>query len=275
MGMAHTGHWIIGLQILTSPQGKGQNARTAGEGRKGDDETRADNVLERPIQAVRAPDSGPPALASTPSSGGQFLISEDVERTRMIAELPYNHLNTGLQRDRDRCSHALAFYNSSRGIPSTTRTQRLLATVFDPSHHLSHMSTQVKGSLGPRATIEVPFKCTYGYNIHISNDVLIGENYNIDDAARVDIGSRTRIGADVTMFTSDFHLDVDGRDGDPRWIASKILIGSNVTIGRGAVICPGVELQRGCVVPAFTTIHGAHLGFTANQGVRPPGLGSH
>ncbi|KAI1621253.1 trimeric LpxA-like protein [Exophiala viscosa] len=130
--------------------------------------------------------------------------------------------------------------------------------VFDPSKDTVHKplgSAPPRGLLGVGVMIEPPFKCTYGYNIFIMDSVYIGEDCTIDDAGGVEIGARTHIGPGVTIFTSGASRDMHERKGvDAAMVAKRVTIGANVTIGRGAVIYPGVNIEVDCTVEPFAIV---------------------
>jgi len=140
---------------------------------------------------------------------------------------------------------------------SPTQIRELLLMVFDPSKDKIHrlVPTPAKGLLSPGVVVEAPFKCSYGYNIHIAENVFIGENCTIDDAAQIDIGARTHIGSDVVIFTADVGKDMLDRKGTlAPWVAKRVKIGADVVIGRGAVIFPGVELKSACTIAPFELV---------------------
>lgn len=131
----------------------------------------------------------------------------------------------------------------------------MLTKVFDPSLDHGHSflaPCKEKGILGPNVVIEAGFRCTYGYNIRIMDNVFIGEGTRIDDSARVDIGARTWIGPDVKILTNDVSKDMVQRKGTAgqKCCATGIDIASEVVIGAGATIYPGVKLGRGATVEA-------------------------
>jgi len=105
------------------------------------------------------------------------------------------------------------------------------------------------GYLGPGTMVETPFKCHYGYNIKLMEDVYIGENCTIIDPYGVTIGSKTTIGANVTIVTGQPGKDLMYRQGtNSTWTGSPVVIEDEVWIGPGVLIAPGVKLGRGCTV---------------------------
>ncbi len=77
-------------------------------------------------------------------------------------------------------------------------------------------------------------------------------------AMSVVIGKRCLIGADVTIFDTDFHPhEPEGRrHAVPDWprISAPVLIGDDVFIGTGAVVQKGVTIGNGAIVAARSVV---------------------
>lgn len=77
-------------------------------------------------------------------------------------------------------------------------------------------------------------------------------------AMRVSIGKRCLVGADVTIFDTDFHPhDPEGRRyAVPDWprISAPVTIGNDVFIGTGAVVQKGVTIGDGAIVAARSVV---------------------
>ena len=74
-------------------------------------------------------------------------------------------------------------------------------------------------------------------------------NTTIDDSAKVEIGPRTTIGANVKIITNEPCKDLIDRKGSQgSWVAKEVYIGSNVIIGDNAVIYSDVRLENGVTV---------------------------
>ena len=184
----------------------------------------------------------------------------------MLRGAQYNHFDNTLKNERNRCLTALRRYNNAcepqNGL-TDEHAEELLRQVLDPSLDSLHrpiVPCKEQGLLGPGVKVEGPFRCTYGYNIQMFDNVYIGHDCIIDDAAPVRIGARTWIGPNVTIFTSDVSKDMIDRKGtEGRWMAKPIIIGDEVIIGRNAVIFPGVHLGRGSTVEPFAVVKSSLL----------------
>lgn len=194
-------------------------------------------------------------------SGAKTFTVEEVERSRMLRHTRFNYFDSTLKNERQRCSEALARYNAAcmlRSGVTELEAQNMLLKVFDPSLDTTHSflaPCKEKGVLGPGVKIEGPFKCTYGYNLRVRDNVFIGENTRIDDSARVEIGARTWIGPNVTILTMEVNKDMIDRKGtESTCYAAPVNIASEVVVGSNAVIYPGVTLGRGSTVEPFALV---------------------
>jgi white-opaque regulator 2 len=188
-------------------------------------------------------------------SGAKTFTVEEVERSRMLRNSRYNHLDPTLENDRQRCDRACARFNAACAIDSgmdVEEARTMLWKVFDPARDTTHKfdaPPRVKGTLSHGVRIEAPFACTYGYNLKVMDNVYIGKNANFDDAGKVEIGARTWIGPNVTILTTDCGKDmVDRKGAAGTWMARDVIIESEVVIGANVLIYPGVRLGRGSTV---------------------------
>ncbi|MCD2317281.1 hypothetical protein LQ954_14125 [Sphingomonas sp. IC-11] len=77
-------------------------------------------------------------------------------------------------------------------------------------------------------------------------------------ATRVTIGKRCLIGADVTIFDTDFHPhEPEGRRyAAPDWprISERVTIGDDVFVGTGALVQKGVTIGNGAIIAARSVV---------------------
>ncbi len=109
------------------------------------------------------------------------------------------------------------------------------------------------GAVGKNVAIRAPFYCDYGYNIRLADGVFMNFGCVILDVAEVTIGEATAIGPGVQILTADHPRDPAVRrtgleSGKP------IRIGSNVWIGGGAIILPGVTIGDDAVIGAGAVV---------------------
>lgn len=141
---------------------------------------------------------------------------------------------------------------------------RLLAVTRDTLWEFNHLRpseiTRQKeiicgllGSCGKNFTINQPFRCDYGCNIHIGEDFFANFNLTILDEAKVEIGDHAFIGPNVSIFTACHPLDAAQRNTGVEW-AEPVSIGDNVWIGGCATILPEVKIGDNVVIGAGSVV---------------------
>lgn len=103
------------------------------------------------------------------------------------------------------------------------------------------------GSIGENVYVEPTFKCEFGKNIYIGNNVYINFGAVLLDCSKITIGNDVLIGPNVGMYSANHSIDPEERAngaliggkitiGDKAWIAGDVKIMAGVTIGEGSVI---------------------------------------
>ncbi|KIW96540.1 uncharacterized protein Z519_01931 [Cladophialophora bantiana CBS 173.52] len=203
------------------------------------------------------PNPAPPTHGRNTSSSSNFMVADnkDINKSRMLRRGLYIHTDPTLIYDRQRCARALARYQAARQLDSglgEEEIRKLLMKVLDPLQDTTGNSSSQAVSqahLGIGVMVEVPFTCTYGYNLQIFDDVYVDRGCTFDDAAKIEIGPRSIIGAGVTILTSDQNKDLVNRKGTrAEWIAKEVIIAAGVIIGANAIIYPGVRIGENATV---------------------------
>jgi len=109
------------------------------------------------------------------------------------------------------------------------------------------------GHVGEEAYIEAPFHCAYGFNIAIGNGVYINAGCTILDSGSVTLGERTLLGPNVQIYCAEHHRKADLRAAGQE-IARPVKIGSDVWIGGGAVVLPGVSIGDRAIIGAGSVV---------------------
>jgi maltose O-acetyltransferase len=109
------------------------------------------------------------------------------------------------------------------------------------------------GSLGESLLIEAPFFCDYGSNIHIGDRVFFNFNCVVLDPAEVRIGNDVFFGPAVQIYTATHPTDWRIRRRGLEF-ARPITIESDVWIGGGAIIGPGVRIGERSVIGAGSVV---------------------
>lgn len=140
--------------------------------------------------------------------------------------------------------------------------RRAVAREAVHEHNTAHPAR--RGSLGPLLRnlaaeigsgvfVEAPFHCSYGFNLHLAKRVYLNAGCVILDSAPVRIGARSLLGPSVHIYCAEHHLARQKRsNGIER--ARQVTIGSDVWIGGGAIILPGITIGDGAVVGAGSVV---------------------
>lgn len=108
-------------------------------------------------------------------------------------------------------------------------------------------------TLGRGAWIEAPFHCSYGINLTLGEAAYLNAGCVVLDSAPVRIGTRSMLGPGVQIYCADHHRDAEKRRaGIER--ALPVTIGSDVWIGGGAILLPGVAVGDGAIVGAGAVV---------------------
>ncbi len=160
------------------------------------------------------------------------------EKQKMLAGELYIAADPELQADSQRAAAWMDQYNAKQAR-TPEETQTLLAEGL--------------GQVGAGCMIRPPFHCDYGYNISFGDGVFLNFNCCILDVSRVTIGAGTQIGPGVQILTADHPRDPEQRSQMLEF-GRPITIGSNVWIGAGAIILPGVTIGDNALIGAGSVV---------------------
>ncbi|KAG8624888.1 hypothetical protein KVT40_006639 [Elsinoe batatas] len=186
---------------------------------------------------------------------------EGEQRRRMIRGLPYQHYSDyELLHDRESCRTAVEAFNEatrlSAGISAKERG-RLFQAILVPELRRRATARQAlpTGSIGNGSCLEGRFDCEFGYNVHIGEDVVVGYNCWMQDAATISIGARSIIGPNVKFYTVDISSNPAFRSGTRTMAtASPIVVEEDCFIGADVTVLPGRTIRRGATIGAGTIV---------------------
>lgn len=158
-------------------------------------------------------------------------------RERMLAGEAYR-FDASLDADTRRCRDLLLRINAATPDQDDDRDAAL---------------RELLGSFGADSNIRPPFRCEYGFQIHVGARTFVNFGLVCLDVARVTIGDDVQIGPHVQLLTPTHPLEpVARRD---KWeSAEPITIGDNVWLGGGVIVCPGVTIGDDTVVGAGAVV---------------------
>lgn len=166
------------------------------------------------------------------------ICQMSTEKEKMLAGQLYDASDPELVAARRRARDLLARLNSSS----------------DSQHDLrQEIYTALFGTISASVAIEPPFYCDYGTNIHLGDRVFFNFNCVVLDPAEVHIGSDVLFGPAVQIYTATHPLDwcVRRRGLES---ARPVEIGSDVWVGGGAIVCPGVRIGDRAVIGAGAVV---------------------
>jgi maltose O-acetyltransferase len=159
------------------------------------------------------------------------------EREKMIAGAMYDPLDAELVAARVRARDLCQELNATREAPESDR-RRLLVDLFP------------KG--GDTVWMQPPFFCDYGSNIKLGERVFFNFNCVVLDVCPVQIGSFTLFGPAVQVYTPMHPFNAEQRRREE--FGRPVVIGSDVWVGGGAIILPGVRIGNRAVIGAGSVV---------------------
>ncbi|MDT0202982.1 sugar O-acetyltransferase [Nocardioides sp. AE5] len=109
------------------------------------------------------------------------------------------------------------------------------------------------GSVGEEVTIRPPFRVDYGVNLYVGDRVFANFGLTALDVCEITIGDDAQIGPNVSILTPLHPIDAERRR--EKWeYGAPVAIGSNVWIGGGAKILPGVSIGDNTVIGAGSVV---------------------
>lgn len=159
------------------------------------------------------------------------------EKQKMLAGSDYLASDAELTRERTLAHTTCHGFNATPGCNS--EKLKILAQSF--------------GSCGTDCYIEPPFFFDYGYNLFLGQNVYLNFNCIILDCSVVTIGDFVKFGPNVQVYTAGHSLD-NAKRLQGFEFAKPITIGSNVWVGGGSIILPGVDIGKNAVIGAGSLV---------------------
>jgi len=159
------------------------------------------------------------------------------EREKMLAGELYDPMDPELAAARVRARDLCRALNATRESELEERRAIL---------------TQLLARGGETVWMQPPFFCDYGDHIELGERVFFNYNCVVLDVCRVRIGDFTLFGPGVQILTATHPLDAELRR--TRELGKPVDIGSDVWVGAGALILPGVRIGSRTVIGAGSVV---------------------
>ena len=159
------------------------------------------------------------------------------ERDKMIAGELYAAMDPALVAARVRARELCRAINEV-AVSDVAQKQRLAEQLFAAG--------------GDTVELQPPFFCDYGSNITLGAHVFFNFNCVVLDVCPVTIGDESLFGPGVQILTAMHPLNAAKRRREE--YGTPVVIGSDVWVGGGAIICPGVTIGDGAVIGAGSVV---------------------
>ena len=159
------------------------------------------------------------------------------ERELMLAGELYDPADPELVRLRDRARELCLDLNATRESQPELR-RRILAELFAAG--------------GDDVGVQPPFYCDYGNNTRLGKKCFFNFDCVILDVCEVILGDYVLCGPAVQIYTAMHPIDPVARRG--KEFGKPVVIGSDVWLGGGAIVCPGVTIGPRTIIGAGSVV---------------------
>lgn len=166
------------------------------------------------------------------------MADERSMRDRMLAGEPYIADDPQLAEE---SAHARRLQHRYNTMDPTDADQRRAVL------------TELLGAFGEGSELRAPFSCDFGYRTTVGARTFANFGLVCLDVAPITIGDDVQIGPNVQLLTPTHPVE-PGPRRDKWESAEPIVLGDNVWLGGGVIVCPGVTIGKNTVVGAGSVV---------------------
>jgi maltose O-acetyltransferase len=164
-------------------------------------------------------------------------MSTKTEYQKMLAGELYNASDEELVQMRVKARSIMQFYNQT-GYDRNIRAAML---------------QKLLGKVGDNVDVQTPFFCDYGCHISVGDNFFANFNCVFLDCNYINIGNNVFMGPGVQVYAASHPVMAAERIKGPE-LAYPVIIGDNVWIGGGSIICPGVTIGENTTIGAGSIV---------------------
>ncbi|KAI9911168.1 hypothetical protein PsorP6_009911 [Peronosclerospora sorghi] len=165
-------------------------------------------------------------------------LQMETEKTKMLRGELYFSMDPALFQERQETRKLVKKYNELDGAET---------------YEAQDIMTKLLGAKGSECFIEMPFRCDYGSNIRLGDNVYMNFNCVLLDVCEISIGNRVMFAPNVQLYTATHPLGPKARASGYE-LGKPITIEDDVWIGGNVVVLPGVTVGRGAVIGAGSVV---------------------
>ena len=134
-------------------------------------------------------------------------------------------------------------------------TDEFNQTRYDDVDGRERIIRDLFGSVGEKVCVEPPFRCDYGFNIHVGDNFYANYGCVVLDSAKVSVGDHVFLGPNVQIYTPCHPIYAPARNEGYEY-AKEVTIGDDVWVGGNVTIVPGAHIGSNVVIGAGSVVTG-------------------
>lgn len=158
----------------------------------------------------------------------------------------------------EKCNSGQRYHTGFKGREQLHQDALALCMEYNATdpHDLERREAIIRtlfGKCGDNPYVEPNIFCGFGFNIEVGDNFYANNNCNFVDPAKIVFGDNVFIGPDCGFYTAHHPMDYVSRNALYEY-AYPITVGSNVWIGGGVRVVPGVTIGSNVVIGAGAVV---------------------